>query len=318
MAFMRTYLCGLLVLVFPGCLAAQLPGPVPSTTPQACPKALHLTPEAGEVAVDIGVTAQLDQLRAVLCESTPAAQLQLLMVRQRITDAVVVASLDVDGVAGQIDFERAQILEKRDLLTGNQNHAVTLLSLASLIVGSGSGIVSNVLQFNNSTVNAGNGIGAAGGAGGVILSILGLRISGGAAALGLAPNMLAQVFDRHPGLHSAYPADVWAYLNTVQPAYAQLHQPWRQVLIDDWIHEKRLAPLDTPKAQKEIDRLTTSSDQQVRLSLKLLTDRELMLLDTGARVELMKGALRDLLRAVSETSQPPASQAAATPLSSPR
>jgi hypothetical protein len=91
---------------------------------------------------------------------------------------------------------------------------VNVLTLASISIGTGSGVAGTAMQFSGPLTKPGDWIQAVGGAGGVVLSILALRQQGGEGSLGIAPNMLAPIFGRKPELRSVYPEDVWTYLNT--------------------------------------------------------------------------------------------------------
>jgi hypothetical protein len=143
-------------------------------------------------------------------------------------------------------------------------------------------------------------VGVGGGAAGVVLSVLGLRVQGGKASLGIAPNMLAPLFGRTPELRSIYPEDVWVYLNTTPASDPQVHVPWREELINQWVRQKRIGPPDAPASQKKIDLLTSRIGEHKQLPIDVLTDRVLMLVDLQARVALMKRDLRALLSAVSQ------------------
>ena len=52
--------------------------------------------------------------------------------RQQIGEAVLTASLDLDGVLGEVDYERAAILELREQLSGKRDHKVDVLTRVSL------------------------------------------------------------------------------------------------------------------------------------------------------------------------------------------
>jgi hypothetical protein len=261
-----------------------------------------LAADAAQIANEIGVMPLVQRLRALssACNQSSAVAVEELALHQRITEAVVVASLDVDGVLAEIDHERAQILEVRDLLSSARDRKVSLLSMANIAVGTGSGILANALQFSDSTATAGDAVGVAGGAAGVALSVLGLRVQGGKASLGIAPNMLAPLFGRTPELRSIYPEDVWAYLNTAPASDPRVHIPWREELINQWMQQKRIGPPDAPASQKKIDLLTSRIAERKQLPIDVLTDRALMLVDLQARVALMKRDLRSLLGAVSQ------------------
>ena len=186
------------------------------------------------------------------------------------------------------------------MLMSAQTRKINLLSLANIVAGTGSGILTNAMQFSDRTALAGDGVGVGGGAAGVVLSILGLRVQGGKASLGIAPNMLAPLFGRTPELRSIYPQDVWAYLNTAPASDPRIHVPWREELINQWVQQKRIGPPDAPASQKKIELLTSRIAEHKRLPIDVLTDRTLMLVDLRARVGLMNRDLRDLLGVVSQ------------------
>jgi hypothetical protein len=155
------------------------------------------------------------------------------------------------------------------------------------------------MQFTNSLAKPGDWIQSAGGAGGVLLSILALRQQGGEGSLGIAPNMLAPIFGRKPELRSVYPEDVWAYLNTAPATDPRVHVPWKSDLIAEWTRLGRIGPPEAPESQAKIDKLTSRIADHKRLSIDLLADRSAMLLDLRSRLSLMTRDLRDLMRSVS-------------------
>jgi hypothetical protein len=86
-------------------------------------------------------------------------------------------------VPTEVDYERAEILELREQLSGKRDHRVNVLTLASIIIGTGSGVAGTAMQFSATLAKPGDWIQAAGGAGGVALSILALRQQGGEGSL---------------------------------------------------------------------------------------------------------------------------------------
>jgi len=276
--------------------------PVPGRTAPDCRPAPPLAADAEQIANKIGIMPPVQRLRELTsaCNQSSAITVEELALHQRITEAVAMASLDVDAVVAEIDYERAQILEVRDVLMSAQTRKINLLSLANIVAGTGSGILTNAMQFSDRTALAGDAVGVGGGAAGVVLSILGLRVQGGKASLGIAPNMLAPLFGRPPELRSIYPQDVWAYLNTAPASDPRIHVPWREELINQWVQQKRIGPPDAPASQKKIELLTSRITEHKRLPIDVLTDRTLMLVDLRARVGLMNRDLRDLLGAVSQ------------------
>src|SRR5882762_11022152 len=71
-------------------------------------QALKLSPEAAQVAEEIGLAPLLDQLSRSRAAGSPM-NLETLAARQEITEKVLAASLDVDSVNAIIDSEIEQI-----------------------------------------------------------------------------------------------------------------------------------------------------------------------------------------------------------------
>ena len=263
-------------------------------------RAIPLLPaNAEQVAREIGVLPLVQRTRA-LATATLASGLSTeeLSLHQQITEAVLVGSLDVDEVIAQISYEQAQIAEVEDRLSNAKSNKVNTLTLASILVGSGTGAIGTGMGLNNATAKAGDWVQLFGGTGGIILSILALRVQGGTGYLQVAPNMLAPLFGREPELSSVYPQDVWTYLNTVPANNPRVPVPWREQLIAEWVRLGRIGPPAAPASQAKIARLTSGIANRKPLTIGDLTDRKAMLADLRSRISLMKRDLRDLTKAL--------------------
>lgn len=276
----------------------------PSSGPANCGAEIacsQLSGHAEQIAEIIGIKTKVERAM-FLKESRPAGtamSAEELSLRQEISENVLAASFDVDGVLAEIDQERARIIEVRAYLQGRRDHAVNLTNLAGLVTGSGVGIAVNALQFSSATANTGNGIGVGSGIASTVLSIIGIRQQRGPAQeLGSAPNMLAVPFGRKPVLSSSYPEDVLAYLNSVAPGASPGRGSRLHALIREWIALGRLDQPETPKGQKKIDLVTASLNPKQKLRIDDLTDRAMMLADVEGNVSLMKRDLAELMRAV--------------------
>jgi hypothetical protein len=261
-----------------------------------------LSPGALEAAKVFGIADLVDQLYRLSettrqqPQSTPS--LEALMLRQEITEAVVTASLEVDGLLAEIDSESAQISAIRAELESRRDRAINLNTIANIVAGAVSGVAGTALQFKSNTANTGNAIGVAGAGISTVLSFIGLRQQrGGKRALGVAPNLLAKVLDRKPEFHSDYPEDIWNYLNSVPPA-EQGSETRRARLLKRWTELGRLENASSPKAQHKIDLLTSSVSEQRALSIDVLVDRGAMLADVRAQVSLINRDLSKLMLAV--------------------
>ncbi len=269
---------------------------------------LRLSPGANEVANLIGATPFLERLQQLSkSEEQGAGSLlspEVLVLRQQITEAVLGTSLQVDGVIAEIDNELAQASEIGAYLASRRDHAIGVNALSNIVSGGGMGIAGSALQLNESTNKLGNAMGVAAGSVTTALSIIGLRQQhGGRRDLGIAPNMLAKLFDRTPEFHSDYPEDVWKYLNNKPPAEPGA-ETRKERLIARWTELGRIESLETAHGQQKIDFLTSSISSHRALNIDLLADRAAMLSDVRASVSLMKRDLGKLLLSLRSLATP--------------
>jgi hypothetical protein len=229
--------------------------------------------------------------------------LESLAVRQEVTERVLSASLDIDSVNAVIDSEIEQIRSIRSVLQARRDKAQNIINIASIVTGGAFGAVTSALQFKPSTANLGNGIGVAGGAGSVLLSIIGIhKQGGGRQSLADSPRMLARFFGRQPdateAIPSGYPEEIWSYLNSVAPSQPNTGTR-REQLIAKWSSEGRIKQDGSPKGERRIESLSGNISQMRKLSINELDDRVTMLLDVHAGVSLMKRGLSEIVRALS-------------------
>jgi hypothetical protein len=262
---------------------------------------LRLSPEATQVADEIGVTSLLNQLERNRTAESPTS-FEYLAARQEITEKVLAASLDIDSVNAVIDSEIEQIRGIRADIQAKQAKAQNVINIASVFTGGVAGAITSAMQFKSSTVNLGNGIGVGGGVGSVVLSVVGLRMQGGRRNLGDSPRMLARFFGRQPdateSIPSNYPDEVWLYLNSVTPLQPSAGTR-REQLIAKWQAEGRFKQDGSPKGDRRIESLSGNISQMRKLNINELNDRVAMLQDVRARVSLMKRGLSEIMRALS-------------------
>jgi len=275
---------------------AQLPSAGPVAT-QATPSTL--SPETLQAAEYIGVKPLLEQLQQLQShhEATGTGNFQELLVRQEIYDEVLAASLDVDSVAAEIDSERSRLSGISNRIEDDQQKAVHTSTLASIIVGTG-GVLGTGLQLSKSrgTQNVGNSIGVAAGSASTALQLYSLHEqSGGTAAVGRVPNMLAPLFGKPSKLHTGYPPVIWKFLNSAPEGMSTTRL---QQLKMEWANAGRISLSSAPATQKRIDLLTASMNPGQKLDVQTLNDRTAMLADVRARIMLMKRDLADLLRSL--------------------
>jgi hypothetical protein len=271
---------------------------------------IRLSPEAAQVADEIGVAPHLKRLERLPGGPTvdgSQISLESLAARQEITEKVLATSLDIDSVNAVIDSEIEQIRGIRADLQAKRDKAQNIINVASILTGGVAGAITSAMQFKPSTVNLGNGIGVAGGAGSVVLSIVGMRMQGGRRSLGDSPRMLARFFGRQPDatevIPSVYPEEVWSYLNSALPSQQNPAQSnivtRREQLIAKWRSEGRIKQDGSPKGERRIESLSGNISQLRKLSMNELDDRLTMLLDVRASVSLMKRGLSEIVRCLS-------------------
>jgi len=260
----------------------------------------RLPPNALQMAQIIGVESDIEKLSSLAgakgVGTAPGLSLAELALRQQITDAVIEASLDVDAVAAEIDYEREQTVELRSLWRYKRDRAIGSTNLAVLAAGTGLGIVSGFLQFSKSTSSAGNAVGFAAGGVSTLFSLRSFRqVHGGKRVEWVLPNMLAAFLGQPEEQHSHYPDDIWAYLNSV-PSGAASQASRKEQMLAGWVAAGRIGPPDSPRWKRRIALLTSTNAADKDLNIELMNERAAMLADVGDQVSLMKHDLADLLR----------------------
>ena len=263
-------------------------------------RSFKLSPNALQVARIIRIDSDIVRLSELTTAQNPTAgpvtSLEELSLRQRITGAIVVASLDVDSVLAEMDYEREQTVELRNVLRARRDRAIGTTNLAVLAASTGLGVVGGVLSFSKTTSNVGNAIGFASGGIGTLFSLRSYRqVHGAERPAWVLPNMLAAFLSQPEERHSRYPEDILAYLNSVPPGEGSRVSRKEQVLAV-WIAADRMGPLDLPQSKQRIALLTSTNAADKRLDMTLLNERGAMLADARGEVAQMKHDLADLLR----------------------
>jgi len=260
---------------------------------------LKLSPPARQATRIIGVEPLLSRLSSVSAAREPGAagmSLEELSLHQQITEAVTVASLDIDSVVDQIDNERAQIVELQSILLARRQRAIGTTNLATLALSTGLGAVSGVLQFSDTTKGAGNAIGFAAGGLSTLLSFRSLRQQHSEGRPDwVFPNMLAPFFG-DPQEHRLYPDDIWIYLNSA-PAGGSSQATRREQLLAQWRRAGRF-PVDSSQSNSKIALLTGTDASDKKLTMDLLSERAAMLADIRNEVSALKQVLAEILSSV--------------------
>lgn len=261
-----------------------------------------LPPNALQMARILGVESDIEKLSSLIAAkgagAAPGLSLEELSLRQQITEGVIAASLDVDSVGAEIDYEREQTVEMRSLLRYKRDRAIGSTNLAVLAAGTGLGIVGGLLQFSDATSGAGTAIALAAGGVSTLFSLRSYKqVHGGKRPAWILPNMLAAFFGQPAEQHSHYPDDIWAYLNSVPPG-ATSQASRKEQMLAGWVAAGRIGSPDSPQWKRRIELLTSTNAADKDLGIELLNERAAMLADVADQVSLMKHDLADLLRAL--------------------
>jgi hypothetical protein len=271
-------------------------------TPSNEGERFKLPPNAWQMARIIGVESDIERLSFLVAAKGAGAarglSLEELSLHQQITEAVMAASLDVDSVSAEIDYEREQTVELRSLWRYKRDRASGSTNLAVLAAGTGLGIVSGLLQFSKTTSSAGNAVGFAAGGISTLFSLRSFRqVHGGKRPAWVLPNMLAEFLGQPEEEHSHYPEDIRAYLDSV-PAEAASQASRKEQMLAGWTAAGRIGigPPDSPQRKPRIALLTSTNAADKELNIELMNERAAMLADVADQVSLMKQDLADLLR----------------------
>ena len=257
----------------------------------------ELPPNALLTARIIGVESDIEKLSSLAAAkeggAAPDLSLEELLLRQQITDAVVAASLNIDSVVAEIDYEREQTVELRGLWRYKRDRGMHSTNVAVLAAGTGLGIASGILKSSDTTSGAGTAIGIAAGGISALFSLRSFRqVHGGRRPAWVLPNMLA-AFVGQPEEHSHYPDDIWAYLNSV-PSGAVCSR--KDQMLAGWVAAGRIGPSDSPQWKRRTALLTSTNAADKDLKIEVLNERAAMLADVADQISLMKHDLADLLR----------------------
>jgi hypothetical protein len=268
----------------------------------ALAQAPRLSPGAQEVSVLIGAQPLIEEYYKLSEKDRGASgspmSVEALTLRQRITEEVISASLEADGVISEIDSELERLRDIRLPLEARRDRQLQINAIANIVAGAVGGVAGSALQISSPSSNAGNVLSVVGGAASAFLGVLGLRIQsrGGVRALTDSPNMLAPFFDQQVEYHSRYPEALWKYLNSAVPT--QLDKGTRRDrLFKEWVDEGDISMKSDPKEQAKIALLTSPSSEHDKLTIDLIDTRSSMLLAVRVWAGLFKRDLSKLMLA---------------------
>jgi hypothetical protein len=259
-----------------------------------------LSPPAMEVAKDLNLLPAVQELLDAE-KNEGKDSLQALRVREKLVESVLMASLEIRSATSRIDAEISSTNETRDVLADSRERKGQNADIVNFMSGGTTTILTNALtEFTENPSKGGLiGGGAAGVLGGALqigISAISVKINRGERrSSGVRPNMLAPLFG-YTGGDTQFNEGVWAFLNDPHPQATNPQQTRREHLLRQWMRIGRIAPLSTPKGQRQVGLLTGMSPQDRTITIDLLEDRALMLSDLRSAISQMDIEMLEIMR----------------------
>ncbi len=249
--------------------------------------------QSQDIADDIGakdLLAQMAALEAEAARNVPDSAIRLLLVRQQLSDRILLALLDVKSAAAEANCEEKRADQLADQLQEKRDARARRLTIFGVLGGGVVGILSGGLSAADPSSMAG---GLAAIAAGVVASAF------GAAALFDDPrydfqhrrNLLREVWEG-PDQPSLFPVSVWRFLNRPlrdDPAQRSL----RETLLARWLTTSRLGEPDSEVAQRRVALVFGSGGSY---QIEDLRARAAMMDLLEAEVDLMSHDLERLMQ----------------------
>ncbi|CAG9166806.1 hypothetical protein CURE108131_03410 [Cupriavidus respiraculi] len=218
---------------------------------------------------------------------------QMLLARQVLMERIMLTMLDVASVTGEIDCENERSAQLRDQLRKAEEQRLRSLTVAGLVLGAATAILSGGIALANPDAAAANVVNVVGGT---------AQAGTGFATLSHAPrgalrhdrNLMADLWAGKPS-SEMFPPSVWRFLNEVED-----HQSGtllRQRLIEQWKAGERLGPSGSDEEQQRAALIFGSGGEY---TIDDLEARDAMLDQLEATVKLLYQDLALLLRELSD------------------
>ena len=265
----------------------------------ATPEVAGFSAQAVGTARDIGVLPLLIQLADsadVDADAADRLRLQALHIRQRLSDRVLLALLDVQGVVAELECERDRGERLEFILAQAQGRRDRRLALSGLIIGAVTSIVSGGIAIGVPQGNSANVIGIVGG--GAEAGVGAAGLSGEAAAsLRTERNLLREIWEG-PAASRLLPPMVWRLL-TEPAGRGRNGRSIRDELVAQWRSDNRFDDPSSPDGQRQAALLFGDGGRYSPEDLQL---REMLLDSMQARVWLISMDLEQLLREIIQRS----------------
>ncbi len=177
-------------------------------------------------------------------------RMELLVLSQKITEKINLASLEISSVASELDCEEERVTQIAEFMKGLEEETDTRLTVASIVVGAASTVISGVMLLKGTGGNAGDYLGIASG---VVEASLGISVLANKRKVDYyhKRNALREIW-ANQDTSEVFPPFVWYYLNYFNPANPE-SQSMRYRIIERWISFKQIEDANTKKRRKLLE-----------------------------------------------------------------
>ncbi len=171
-------------------------------------------------------------------------RITLLVLSQKISERINLASLEVSAVASELDCEEERITQIADYMKGIEGETESRLTVAAIVIGASSAIVSGFMLMNGGT---GSNVEYVGIASGIIEASLGISILANKRKIDFyhPRNALREIWEGNETT-DIFPPFIWYYLNYHNPDSIET-KSIRYQIIERWISFKQIDNANTKK-----------------------------------------------------------------------
>jgi hypothetical protein len=220
-------------------------------------------------------------------EHSDRAEIDLLRLNQRITSKILQAHLEIAATSAAMDCEEERTDQLAFYLNQKQQQTERILTVAAIIVGAVTGIISGLFLGAGRDTKA-DAVGVVGGFTEVGLAS-GILFSEKKVEFAHPYNPLREIWYEQDPL-GMFPTSIWYYLSYHPPLQPEI-SPLREQLIESWLRFGQLSAAETPQREEDIKLFFGKGG---RYTAAQLTNRADMFDQLEAMISLMKQDL-DLL-----------------------
>jgi len=168
----------------------------------------EIPPREMVMANAVGVLPLIRRLEAIRQDSSAAGRLHKTEIRSAIQHHIVMASIEIDGIAAELDCEGERADQLARFLDDHNNKRNTKLTVASIVVGAITTIATAAIKENGPQ----NAVAISGGLLSAALGAMTINAARKKVSLHHSRNMLSDVWNA-PDSSSMYPPFIWYVLN---------------------------------------------------------------------------------------------------------